>query len=298
MTVRWGGAALCALVVVTAGSCVPPPVLEPLPPVGLTINLRFRQSCGLNLADYDTSCLGAVRVVMEGERGDQSDCADLEPRPANLEDFVFAEDAEVSFGTLADRGEVIFRVFGLHDVGAPEDQEPCAAAESPGTWLFFGESAPFDLGTLRGADAGSVQIVVPVDCRDCAGGCSQLGTALCPTNPPSYCIPGTANLTCAIPCDDDERCFEGAIGCDKDIGRCDATDGPAGGLCASCASDAECDIAQGFSCVGRPGAATGLCALRCPVNRCVQGTKCNRLGNDLQLIGVLPPDAGTLSDGG
>ena len=259
-------------------------LLDEPPPAGeLSISLRFRPSCGFNLAQYETSCLSAVRLTARGENGTTtSRCTNLADRPSNLESFVFTDEPAAQVQLLSNMGEVVFEVRGIHDKNLDDGLAPCSRADEPSAWLFFGESEPFDVKVFEDRDAGPQSVVVPLDCRDCEGGCQQLGTQLCPVSPASYCVPGSASLTCEKPCANDDGCFEQTLSCDVDRGRCDQDSAPPGGFCSECTSSADCDT--GYFCVGLPGEDVGLCAERCPLNRCKNGTKCNRLGNDLQLI--------------
>lgn len=307
---------LFALGVVVAGAgalagCPDPPAPGTTPdPARLSIRLRLRQSCGFDIAEYDTSCLAAVQIELKKTlTGDLAGrgCAVLDTRPANLQRFLFDDEPHVSFGTLASEGEVIFEMRALHDKNLPPDAGPELLCEDEGelfeNWLIFGQSAPFDLGQLQDADAGVVVVDVPIDCRDCTAGCSQLGQATCPTNPISFCVPGSANLNCEKPCEEHEDCFEGALTCDVDAGTCIQASADVGRdyFCKVCTSDEDClplpDDDEGFFnfgtfCVGIPGEPTGICAPRCPQNPCAVGTKCNRLGNRLRRVVPAPVDGG------
>lgn len=305
-------AALLVVVVSTAGC---PNPLDPgtTPhPAELNLQLRLRPSCGFDTADYKTSCLAAVVVIVreprdaDGNKGDeiQRACGAFSSPPADLQTLVLSEDPYVTFGSLTTEGSVVFEILGLHNKASPTEVDggpldPCADIDEadPSHWLFFGESAdPFDLGTLQDADASSAVVEIPVDCRDCENGCVQLGQPTCPVNPISFCVPGSANLTCEKPCSDPSDCFEGLLEtCDEERQRCDQDSAEPGGFCSYCTNDGDCLVNDGFFCVGLPGETFGLCAQRCPQNRCVNGTKCNRLGNRLRRIDFAssPDDGGT-----
>ena len=192
---------------------------------------------------------------------------------------------------------------GVIDAGTDAGVEPtvildrCAAADIVDNWLFWGESDPVDLAALD-ADGGSILVPVVVDCRDCAFeceggdcyGCQGLGVRSCPSRfPTSFCVPAV-DFRCDKRCTDDDDCFEGTLQCDLDAGVCDDS-ARTGGLCARCGRlDGVPDggvegCAEGYSCVGRPGATQGVCAPSCPDSFCRAGTKCNRVGNNLIIVG-------------
>lgn len=290
---------------------------DPLP-VGTTpnpgqvdIRLRLRPSCGFDTAQYNTECLQALLLIVHAENGasERITCEVLEERPENIQRLVFAAAPQVVTGALASDGEVWFELIGLHDknpdLADAGPQALCDDYDNFDNQLFFGRSETLDLSALQNADAGAVLWEIPIDCRDCEMGCTQLGQPTCPTNPISFCVPGTASLTCERPCQGDENCFEGAMECVDD--RCDQDKVEyMGGFCTQCASDDDCDptgdldpdpVMGGVQtfCVGLPGENTGLCAPRCPANFCRNGSRCNRLGNRLRRIGV---EASATTDGG
>jgi hypothetical protein len=194
------------------------------------------------------------------------------------------------------QGSVVFRLRGVHAEALGDDDDPCDTSVSQTHWLLWGESQPIDLGALRSPDAGRIFVDIPVDCRDCLGGCADLPGAQCPAQlPTSFCVPFTAGFSCQRRCDSDAECFESAVTCNGDTGRCAPTqgdpDGGTGGFCFPCQSRSDCD--PGFSCVAAPGQTTGLCTQVCPLNRCRRGATCRRLGTNLV---VLQP--GTDADAG
>lgn len=264
------------------------PVVEP---IQLSLGLRPKPSCDLTPVQYTTDCLAAVEVVIEPLSGAsaQRTCVPLagDKRFANLADLLTADDPVVRFATLSGRGPVVFKVRGIHDAALLEEQDPCDVATSSQHWLFWGESAAIDVDA-HGADGGVVDVTISIDCRDCQGGCETLGSAQCPRRmPPSYCVPFSAGFSCARRCDDDEECFEGAISCDEVSGRCDAAAGEpgtsaTGGFCSACGETADCDV--GFTCVAAPNASVGICTQDCPLNRCLSGASCHRLGANLVVL--------------
>ena len=186
-------------------------------------------------------------------------------------------------------GVVVFEVRGLHDA-ADVGADRCAEANVVDHWLFWGESDPVDLATLND-DGGAIATRVFVDCRDCgfdcpAGdcfGCQGIGETCPATLPTSFCVPGVA-FRCDKRCEEDGDCFEGARRCDD--GTCDTLD-ETGELCSPCVlnDDVVDGCNEGFACVGPPGATQGFCAMSCPDNFCPDGTRCNRVGNNLSIIG-------------
>lgn len=256
---------------------------EVQPPLSLSLSLRPKSSCDLTPVQYTTECLAALEVVVTPQSGEpQRTCVRLDEgqRFGTLADLLTTDEPTVRFATVTGRGPVVFQVRGIHDVRLG-DADPCAASSQH--WLFWGESLPVDLNAQRVGDA--IDVVIGLDCRDCAGGCSGLDTPQCPRlMPPSYCVPFAAGYSCERRCDDDEECFEGAIACDLSSGRCDPEGGEpetgdTGGFCYPCRDSGDCDV--GFSCVGAPNASEGLCARDCPLNRCPSGASCRRLGPNL-----------------
>jgi hypothetical protein len=258
--------------------------------LALSLGVRPKGSCDISPVLYTTECLAAVELTAIPEKGEpQRSCHPLAQgeRHATLADMLFADAPVVSLATATGRGRVVFQLRGIHDRGLLQDQDPCAAAASARHWLFWGESAPVDVDAE--AEAGdAVHVTIPLDCRDCSRGCENLGTPQCPaTLPPSYCVPFAAGYSCERRCDNDEECFEGALRCNEDTGRCDPSAGEpstlnTGGFCTPCREGSDCDV--GFSCVAAPNAGEGLCTRDCPLNRCVSGATCRRLGASLVLL--------------
>lgn len=281
-----GGPLLAAVVFASACS----PAAPDQKPIALSLGLRPKPSCDLTPVQYTTECLAAVEVVIQPESGasPQRTCVPLEgeKRFANLADLLTAEDPVIRFATLSGRGPLVFKVRGIHDL-ALGGQDPCDASTSSQHWLFWGESLPVDVDGAA-ADGGVVDVTISIDCRDCQGGCQRLDTPQCPARlPPSYCVPFSSGFSCARRCDNDEECFEGAITCDLEGGRCDPAGGApdtgdTGGFCFPCADSGDCDV--GFSCVGAPNATQGLCTRDCPLNRCLSGATCRRLGATLVVL--------------
>jgi hypothetical protein len=92
------------------------------------------------------------------------------------------------------------------------------------------------------------------------------------------------SFRCDKRCEDDGDCFEGARRCEG--GVCDTRE-ETGELCSPCnLIDGVADgCNEGFACVGPPGATQGFCATSCPDTFCPDGTRCNRVGNNLAVIG-------------
>ena len=279
---------------VTSTGCTAP--TEPRPPAELSLQLGTRQSCGIfSGLDYDTSCMSALHVVVRDVPGRNvvlETCTPLDARRAALGDILRGAPVD-RFGGLSAQGTVTFEVHGLHDKG-DEGADRCASAAVVDHWLFWGESDPVDLAALND-DGGAIVVPIFVDCRDCAFsegcsgndcfGCAGLGEGTCPVDvPESFCVPGVA-FACDKRCTDTSDCFGGARAC-LPSGVCD-TGTITGGTCSPCGlvdDDVE-GCADGFTCVGPPGATVGICAQSCPDHFCVDGTRCNRVGNNLDLVG-------------
>lgn len=279
------------LTLVVAGGC--PTEAVPRPPVSLSLQIGTRQSCGVfSGLDYDTSCLSAVYVAVRDFPSRQivvEQCTFLSARKAELGDILRGEPVVDLQGLSANR-TVTFEVRGLHDKG-DDGADRCADFFEDDHWLFWGESDPVDLAAVDDK-GGNLLVRVVVDCRDCAFacapgdcfGCQALGNGTCSAAlPDSFCVPGVS-FECDKQCNDDDDCFEGARSC-LETGKCD-TQEPTGGLCSPCALvDGAVDgCGEGFTCVGPPGSTQGFCAESCPQRFCVQGTRCNRIGNNLDVI--------------
>lgn len=283
-------AAVAIATVVVGAACQD--ALPPRPPATLSVQLGTRQSCGLfSGLDYDTGCLAAVYVAARSvpsglillER-----CVVLDERKADLGQILRGAPLLETAG-LSATGVVVFEVRGLHDA-ADVGADRCATANIVDHWLFWGESDPVDLATLND-DGGAIATRIFVDCRDCgfdcaAGdcfGCQGIGETCPATLPTSFCVPGVA-FRCDKRCEEDGDCFEGARRCDD--GTCDTLD-ETGELCSPCVlnGDVVDGCNEGFACVGPPGATQGFCAMSCPDNFCPDGTRCNRVGNNLSIIG-------------
>lgn len=270
------------------------PALDPRPPAELSLQIGTRQSCGVPSGlDYDTSCLAAVDVLVLDESTEVIDerCIPLDNRVGELRELLRGE-AILRTSGLSAKGIVIFEVRGLHDAGVGADGGPigagelCARPALADHWLFWGRSVPVDLGKYDAA-GGTDVIPIIIDCRDCtfAGcgalpcyGCAGFGAACPAAMPTSFCTPTGA---CDKSCVEDNDCFEGALPCVFD--RC-ADDQALGRLCGPC-NDRGVGCADGFTCVGAPGARDGVCTPLCPDALCPAGTKCTRLGPDLAIIG-------------
>lgn len=290
-----GVASLLLVVVALLMGCMMACTVEapPRPPVSLSLQLQTKQSCGVfSGLDYDTSCLSAVYVAVKDDAGVvlSERCTTLEARRAELGELLRGDPVVDLSGVSTNKDAVVFEVRGLHDKG-DDGADRCAEAENENHWLFWGESNVVD---LKGLDEAGGNVVVPVvvDCRDCAFDCSPATDcfgcraldATCPVDlPESFCVPGVA-FECDKRCDDDSDCFEGARVC-LASGRCDTREAT-GGLCSPCAliEGAVDGCGDGFTCVGPPGSTQGFCAESCPQHFCVQGTRCNRIGNNLITI--------------
>lgn len=278
---------------VLAAAC--PPTLAPRPPALLSLQIGTRQSCGVPSGlDFDTSCLAAVDVLVLDENTEvvEERCVPLGSRLGELRELVRGE-AILQTSGLSAKGKVYFEVRGLHDAGVGDDGQPIDVAElcehpaRADHWLFWGRSGLIDLAHYD-ADGGNDVIPIVVDCRDCTYtegcaasrcyGCGGFGAGCPAALPTSFCTPVGA---CDKSCTDDLDCFDGALACVDE--HCDVS-GAAGGLCGFCNADGV-GCADGFTCVGTPGADTGRCAPLCPDELCPAGTKCTRIGPDLAIIG-------------
>lgn len=266
---------------------------DPRPPAAIALQIGTRQSCGLfSGLDYDTSCLSAVYVATRAVPSGQlllERCIHVDPRVSSLGQILRGTPLLQTAG-LSTRGVVTFEVRGLHDAGDP-GQDRCGDPNDVGHWLWWGESEPFDLSALDNV-GGDHAVRIFVDCRDCgfecaAGdcyGCAGIGEGTCPTElPTSFCVPGVS-FRCDKRCETDGDCFEGARRCDD--GVCDVVD-ETGELCSPCrlidGGVEGCN--EGFTCVGPPGSTVGFCAMSCPDTFCPDGTRCNRIGNNLSIVG-------------
>ena len=288
-----GAAALLVGASMGIGTACTRPDLDPRPPIKLSLRLATRASCGnLSGLDYDTGCLAAIylRALGENRQTLVEDCVTLTDRPADLRELLSGEPSNTLEGLSANQ-VVTFEVRGLHDTGLTPAVAAtlCDQTDLSDRWLFWGESAPIDLATYDSTTPGSTVVPLVIDCRDCAEdcaegrcfGCNAMDDDVCPaTFPPSFCVPAV-DFVCAKRCDSDDDCFEGARACVTD--RCDVTD-PSGPLCAPCNPSGGAACAEGYTCVGPPGAQNGFCAEPCPDTPCVNGTKCTRVGNNLDVI--------------
>lgn len=285
--------ALAATLVVVLGAACPPSA-SPRPPAELSLQIGTRQSCGVPSGlDYDTTCLAAVDVLVLDENTEviEERCVTLDARVGELRELLRGE-AILRTSGLSAQGRVYFEVRGLHDAGAGVDGGPVTAddlCDRPALadhWLFWGRSALVDLAKYDAAGGADV-IPIVVDCRDCSYtegcsatrcyGCGGFG-ATCPAAlPTSFCTPVSA---CDKSCDDELDCFDGALPCVAN--RC-ADEEAQGRLCGAC-NDSGVGCADGFTCVGAPGAHQGVCAPLCPDELCPAGTRCTRLGPDLAII--------------
>lgn len=276
-----------------AAAC--PPALEPRPPAELSLQIGTGHSCGNPSGlDYDTSCLAVVDVLVLDENTEviEERCVRLDARVGELGELLRG-DAILRTSGLSAKGKVYFEVRGLHDAGVGDDGLPlsadelCDRAALDDHWLFWGRSAQVDLAAYDAA-GGTGVILVMLECRDCTFtqdcsssrcyGCGGFGAGCPAALPMSFC---TAVADCNKTCSNDLACFEGALPCVD--GRCD--DGAAlGGLCGFC-NDSGVGCADGFTCVGAPGAPTGRCAPLCPNVFCPAGTACTHTGPDLAIIG-------------
>jgi|GEM_PF-1011854 len=285
---------LLVLVLVVLGgpgaACTDPPT--PRAPATLSLQIGTRQSCGLfSGLDYDTSCLAAAYVAARAVPSGQivlERCLTLDARKPDLGQILRGAPLLETAG-LSATGTVIFEIRGLHDTASP-GADRCVDANVVDHWLFWGESDPVDLGALND-NGGDIAVRIFVDCRDCgfdcaAGdcfGCQGIG-ATCPAElPTSFCVPGVA-FRCDKRCDVDGDCFEGARRCES--GKCDTRD-ETGEFCSPCVlnGDVVDGCNEGFVCVGPPGATQGFCAMSCPDTVCPDGSRCNRVGNNLSIIG-------------
>ena len=270
-------------------ACPVTPIPQETP--ALSLQIGTRQSCGLfSGLDYDTACLYAVYIAAREVPSRQivfERCVTLEDRRAQLGQILRGAPIFEGGGLSGDR-VVTFELRGLHDVDV---DDPCADAADVNQWLFWGESDAVDLTALPPA---GVLVPVVVDCRDCAFdcpggdcfGCQGLGVGTCSVAvPESFCVPGVS-FVCGKRCESDNDCFEGARRC-TEAKTCDTLE-TTGELCSPCflGEAGAVGCAEGFACVGPPGASQGFCAESCPDTFCPTGTRCNRVGNNLIVIGA------------
>lgn len=271
-----------------------PPQAPPRPPAELSLQIGTRQSCGVPSGlDYDTTCLAAVDVLVLDENTEilEERCVTLDNRVGELRELLRGESILRTSG-LSAKGTVIFEVRGLHDAGASADGGPigaadlCARPALADHWLFWGRSAPVDLSQFD--EAGGTDVIpIVVDCRDCTYeegcgasrcyGCGGFGVNCPAALPTSFCTPVSA---CDKSCEDALDCFDGALPC---VDQQCADEQAQGRLCGLC-NDSGLGCADGFTCVGAPGAHQGVCAPLCPDELCPGGTKCTRIGPDLAII--------------
>lgn len=285
-------ASLLATLLVTGAILACPTAPTPRPPVDLSLQLGTRQSCGLfSGLDYDTSCLAAVHIIARDEDTRQvvfERCVTLDERRDQLGEILRGAPIFEGGGLSTDR-VVRFELRGLHDRSV---DDPCDDTADVDQWLLWGESDAVDLRAFD-APGGGTRVPVVVDCRDCGFaceggdcfGCAGLGAGTCPVEmPPSFCVPGVS-FVCGKRCEVDDDCFEGARRCTENK-TCDTTE-PTGALCSPCSlqDGVAVGCAEGFACVGPPGATQGFCAEACPDTFCPAGTRCNRVGNNLAIIG-------------
>lgn len=274
------------------GGCGPQP--DAREPLRLPMLLRAKGSCGLSPVLYDASCLAAVEVTVSDSRGRVlwTQCQPVDSRFTSLADLLNAASPTLSFAALSEQGSLRFRVTGVHDAGAlagVSGKGICGRTDEPRHWLFWGESDLINLRRPEGYEDDIVEVELPIDCRDCSSGCTNIATSQCSAAMPlSYCVPFSLGLSCARRCDGDDECYEGQVACREDTQRCDPAlgnpqTGNTGGFCFSCQSSLDCDL--GYSCVAAPGETTGFCAPRCPENRCLDGAMCKRIGAGLDLLG-------------
>ena len=298
-------AVVVAAVTLAAAAACPAPSSD-RGPVDVSLQLATRQSCGvLSGLDYDTSCMAAVDVrVLDAVTHEliTEQCRRLDDTRPTLRAALEGSTPLVEVSKLSANRAVIFQVRGLHDVADGVDGGPagtvdpaslCANAADDKQWLFWGDSDPVDLRPLDANDSDASHIVrIVLDCRDCTFGtqtqcggtscfgCAGVGAGTCPASiPTSFCVPTVA---CDKACNKDGDCFEG-LACVNHV--CIASV-PSGELCSPCGAEhGGLGCGDGFDCVRRGTSGDAFCADVCPGadHVCAAGTKCTRLGNDLQL---------------
>jgi hypothetical protein len=254
-------------------------------PLGVSVSLTFKPSCGAFAGSYKADCISALVLVAEDADGVEIDrsCTPLGPcedclsdRLGVLTDLVLSGEV-ARLPNLPTQKDVVMRVIALHDVDAPDGADPCAN-QSSSRWLMWGRSKRADFSV----DAGTLQVNVPVECRQCTRGCDGVGET-CPVDfPNSQCIPASADppevLGCDRVCDPDNpaTCFDGDLVCDPNLGRCEIPIPTYRGFCRSCRTSDEC--ASGFGCVIPIGKDEGLCSPVCPQTICKSGAICTPVG--------------------
>ena len=238
-------------------------------PREVLIDPVLRSSCGLDPAQWSTSCLTALEVFMVATDGTvlASQCTDVSNDYATILDLVSDPDI---FPVLQDvRGidgvSVQVRGYSVLDRGA------CDSPTSS-ELLFWGSSETVDLSM------SSLQVVrVALECRpECD--CQALNTM--PSECPQAFVPGVCtpspNVLCRQFCDVRDDCFGGVLDCiDNACG-----DSNPGQMCFECISSSQCD--SGY-CIENTRTGESFCALRCPpltdASVCPSWMSCNRVEN-------------------
>jgi hypothetical protein len=269
-------------------------------PVAREISIKplFKPSCRLLCG---STCLACVDTLLafatdaDGVALVDAQCHDVRGRWETLCDLTLGSEITVLSNVPTSKPVVIeLRAFrnpeaSLPDAGvdggprcnAPAVSAPWSCQEDTNDLMLWGRSRPTSLAP----DGGVSRIEVELECR--AGcDCLDLGRrASCPLDlRASACLAGAGGprpLDCAKDCMADTDCFESALRCDVDAGRCDPViANPSESLpyCARCQHSEEC---RDMFCVGRSGedGGYGYCTRSCPDNSCPRGASCSPVDN-------------------
>jgi len=283
----------CALVLgglLASAGCQPT-----VEPIAREISVRplFKPSCRVMCG---STCLACVDTLLafatdaDGVSLVETQCQNVRGRWETLCDLTLGSEITVLSNVPTSKPVVVeLRAYrnsaaSLPDAGgdggpqctAPAISEPWSCQSGVSEMMLWGRSRPTSLAP----DGGVSRLEIELECR---AGCDCLDLGRRPTCPAglrdSACIAGAggaAALNCAKECTSDQKCFEGALRCDIDAGRCQPViDNPTAPLpfCARCQHGSEC--LDNF-CVGRRGedGGYGYCSRSCPDYGCPQGASC------------------------
>lgn len=264
-------------------------------PVAREISIRplLKPSCRIMCGSTCLACvdtLWAVATDADGVALVDAQCQDVRGRWETLCDLTLGSEITVLSNVPTAKPVVVeLRAYRnpeapLPDAGvdggpqcmAPAVSEPWRCQGATSDLMLWGRSRPTSLAP----DGGEIRLEVELECR---AGCDCLELGRRPTCPvdmrESACIAGAGGssaFNCAKDCTSDQKCFEGALRCDVDAGRCDpviASPTEPLPFCARCQHSSEC-LDQ--LCVGRRSedGGYGYCSRSCPDYGCPQGASC------------------------